>query len=150
MEKLKKEKKSIIAICYDFDKTLTPVDMQAQGFIQKVYDGEPKQFWEESNNFAIKNEMDQNSAYMYKMKIESSGRELFTKQKLNEYGSNICFYPGLDDWFNRVNSYAMNKDIIVEHYVISSGLYEIIEGTKLFKSNVFKKVYASKFMYDEK
>ena len=62
-----KEDKPVIAICYDFDKTLSPTDMQAQGFIQSVgYDIEP--FWDESNALAENNDMDQNLAYMYIMK----------------------------------------------------------------------------------
>ena len=66
----------VLAMCYDFDKTLTPDDMQAQGFIQSVgYDEEQiKQFWQESNQLAKKNDMDNNLAYMYKMIQEAVGR----------------------------------------------------------------------------
>lgn len=47
-----KEDKPVLAICYDFDKTLSPDDMQAQGYIQSVgYD--VQQFWKESNEMAV-------------------------------------------------------------------------------------------------
>lgn len=76
-----KEKKPVLAICYDFDKTLSPDDMQAQGYIQSVgYD--VKSFWEESNSLAEHNDMDGNLAYMYKMIEESEGNFVFNKQKL--------------------------------------------------------------------
>ena len=46
-----KESKPVVAICYDFDKTLSPDDMQAQGYIQSVGD-EVESFWKESNGLA--------------------------------------------------------------------------------------------------
>ena len=65
-ERKHKEELPVIAICYDFDKTLTPDDMQAQGFIQSVGYDVPE-FWKESNGLAENNDMDQNLAYMFKM-----------------------------------------------------------------------------------
>ena len=53
-----KESKPVVAICYDFDKTLSPDDMQAQGYIQSVGD-EVESFWKESNGLAEENDMDQ-------------------------------------------------------------------------------------------
>lgn len=145
----KKEEKPIIAICYDFDKTLSPTDMQAQGYIQSVgYDiGE---FWHRSNTLASENEMDQNLSYMYVMKQESEGKVLFTKETLMEYGSKVQLFPGVEDWFNRICQYGDKKGVIVEHYIISSGLKEMIEGTSVAKEGAFKKIYASSFYYNEK
>ena len=75
-----KESKPVVAICYDFDKTLSPDDMQAQGYIQSVgYNVD--EFWEESNTRAATNEMDQNLAYMFTMKEKSEGKVLFTKEQ---------------------------------------------------------------------
>ena len=72
-----KESKPVVAICYDFDKTLSPDDMQAQGYIQSVgYNVD--EFWKESNARAATNEMDQNLAYMYMMRDKSRGKVLFT------------------------------------------------------------------------
>lgn len=145
----KKEEKPIIAICYDFDKTLSPTDMQAQGYIQSVgYDiGE---FWHRSNTLASENEMDQNLSYMYVMKQESEGKVLFTKETLMEYGSKVQLFPGVEDWFNRICQYGDKKGVIVEHYIISSGLKEMIEGTSVAKEGALKKIYASSFYYNEK
>ena len=79
-ERKTKEEKPVVAICYDFDKTLTPADMQAQGFIQSVK-CDVNAFWEDSNGLAEKNDMDQNLAYMFTMKDKSDGKVLFTKSK---------------------------------------------------------------------
>lgn len=141
-----KEDKPVIAICYDFDKTLSPDDMQAQGYIQSL-DCEIADFWEETNQLAVANEMDQNLAYMYLMAKKSRGKLLFTKETLLEYGAKVTLFPGVDSWFERINKYGSEKEVLVEHYIISSGLKEMIEGTKV--AMYFKKIYASSFYFDD-
>lgn len=147
MESLKNS--TILAICYDFDKTLSPDDMQAQGFIQKVYDKPVREFWEESNKYAKENNMDTNLAYMLKMMETAHGKELFTKEKLAEYGGKVELFPGVETWFKRINEYGEQKNVKVEHYIISSGLKEMIEGTSIAKEGYFKKIYACAFCFDQ-
>lgn len=148
-ERKYKEKMPVLAICYDFDKTLSPDDMQAQGYIQSVgFDVE--NFWEESNRLAETNGMDQNLAYMYKMVREAEGNLIFNEKTLQEYGSKVELFPGVETWFERIRKYGEQKGVIVEHYVISSGLKEMIEGTKLAKEGAFEKIYASSFYYNDR
>lgn len=142
-----KEKEIILAICYDFDKTLSPTDMQAQGFIQSLGQ-EVEKFWNESNKLANDNEMDQNLAWMYMMTKDSIGIHIINKKTLMQYGSKVELFPGVDTWFKRINKYGQKKNIKVEHYIISSGLKEMIEGTKV--AQYFKKIYASSFYFDDK
>ncbi len=147
-ERRTKEEKPVLAICYDFDKTLSPDDMQAQGYIQSVgYD--VADFWKESNELAEDNDMDTNLAYMYKMIEKAQGRMVVTRQKLAEYGSKVGLFPGVRHWFERIRQYGQEHGVIVEHYIISSGLKEMIEGTDVYKSGAFDHVYASSFYYDE-
>lgn len=143
-----KEDKPVLAICYDFDKTLSPDDMQAQGYIQAVYNGDVQTFWDESNALAKENEMDTNLAYMYKMVQEAHGRIVFTRKTLEEYGAKVALFPGVEEWFERIRKYGENNGVIVEHYIISSGLKEMIEGTSIAKAGAFEKIYASSFMFD--
>ncbi len=144
-----KEKLPVLAICYDFDKTLTPNDMQAQGYIQSVgYD--VNEFWEESNKFAEENDMDSNLAYMHKMVEEAEGKIIFNKETLADYGSKISLFSGVEEWFGRIREYGAKAGVIVEHYIISSGLKEMIEGTLIAKAGVFEKIYASSFCYNKK
>lgn len=149
----KREKKTdrpVIALCYDFDKTLSPDDMQAQGYIQTV---QPEgsdvigDFWKESNSRAAANNMDKNLAYMYTMKKKARGQIVFTKEKLADYGSKVALFEGVKDWFKRIRDYGAERDIIIEHYIISSGLKEMIEGTSIAKE--FKELYATSFYFDE-
>ncbi len=136
----------VVAICYDFDKTLSPDDMQAQGYIQSVGYDIPD-FWKETQELAQSNDMDQNLAYMYKMIEKAHGKLLFTKETLQKYGSEVQLFPGVEGWFERIREYGKQNGVIVEHYIISSGLKEMIEGTAV--ADAFEKIYASSFYYDK-
>lgn len=92
--------------------------------------------------------MDQNLAYMFTMKKEAHGNFVFNKMKLKEYGSKVKLFPGVETWFKRIREYGNSQNVIVEHYIISSGLKEMIEGTIV--ADEFEKIYASFFYYDEK
>lgn len=144
-----KENKPVLAICYDFDKTLSPDDMQAQGYIQSVYNEGVESFWKESNSLAEDNDMDTNLAYMFKMVQTARGKFFVTRQKLENYGSEVELFPGVGEWFERIRQYGVDKGVIVEHYIISSGLKEMIEGTSVAKAGAFEKIYASSFLYDD-
>lgn len=144
----RKEKNPVLAICYDFDKTLSPKDMQAQGFIQSIkYD--IKEFWTKSNGMASDNDMDQNLAYMYLMVTEAKGENKVTKENLEKYGADVVLFRGVKEWFNRIRDYGEKHGVIVEHYIISSGIKEMIEGTEIAKKGFLEKIYASSFYFDE-
>ena len=148
-DRKRKEDRPVLAICYDFDKTLSPDDMQAQGYIQSVgYD--VQKFWDESNDLAKANDMDNNLAYMWKMVQESEGRMVFNKEKLAEYGARVKLFDGVEDWFERIRAYGKTRNVIGEHYIISSGLKEMIEGTKMARAGAFEKIYASSFYFNDR
>ena len=142
-----KENMPVLAICYDFDKTLSPDDMQAQGYIQSI-GRDVKEFWTESNKLAEDNEMDQNLAWMYKMVKMAEGLVHVKKEVFEKYGESVTLFPGVSTWFKRICEYGTSQGVIVEHYIISSGLKEMIEGTSVAKEGAFKKIYASSFYYD--
>ena len=147
-ERKNKETMPVLAICYDFDKTLSPDDMQAQGYIQEVgYN--VKDFWKESNELAENNDMDQNLAYMYKMVEKAHGKFVFNRSALEDYGSRVSLFPGVEEWFERIKKYGKEHGVIVEHYIISCGLKEMIDGTSVAKNGAFEKIYASSFYYDK-
>ena len=139
--------KPIIAILYDFDKTLCTQDMQNYGFIPSLGLA-PADFWRLANSFGWREKMDGILAYMYTMIQESRKRGVpFTRERLRHQGRSITFFPGVTDWFERLNRFGERQGAQVEHYVISSGLREIIEGSAIAKE--FKEIYASEFYYDE-
>jgi 2-hydroxy-3-keto-5-methylthiopentenyl-1-phosphate phosphatase len=141
------EKLPIVAFLYDFDKTLCTTDMQNYAFIPSL-GMTPAEFWPVANGFGSANRMDGILAYMYTMIRESEKRNMpLTREKLINMGRDIVLYPGVEDWFRRINAFGAEQGVQVEHYVISSGLKEIIEGSSI--SDAFKEIYASEFYYDE-
>lgn len=137
-----------MAICYDFDGTLSPGNMQEYGFVRQL-GMTADEFWKRSNALAKQVGADNILAYMSQMRVEAAARGLpFQKKKFREYGREIPLFPGLDSWFKRINAYGHKKGLSVEHYIISSGLKEILEGTPIAKS--FKAIFASSFIYNKK
>ena len=138
--------KTIVALLYDFDKTLCTQDMQNYTFIPSL-GMEPGSFWQEANVFGQREEMDGILAYMYMMLEKSRALNVsLTRDFLRRCGRNIDFFPGVTDWFDRVNAHGRTLGVQVEHYVISSGLREIIEGSAI--ADAFTKIYASEFYYN--
>ena len=137
----------IVALIYDFDKTLSPKDMQEYGFLPDL-GIEPDAFWADCRRFAVRNRTDGVLAYMYMMRAasERAGRPL-TREMLEKLGSTVEFYPGVERWFDRVNGIGAEAGVQVEHYIISSGLKEIIGGSRI--AGAFKEVFAASYVYDE-
>ena len=139
--------KPVIAMMYDFDKTLCTKDMQEYGFIPNL-GLKPEQFWSEAGSLAKDHKMDRVLSYMYLMIRKSHDHHSsIRRDTFVSLGSSIEFYPGVIDWFSRINRYGREIGADVEHYIISSGLKEIIEGCQIYKE--FKEVYACEFYYDE-
>lgn len=141
------KKKPIMAIMYDFDKTLSTTDMQNYGFIPDL-DMKPEEFWGATGEFSKKTGVERILSYMYMMiKLSKEKGLKLTRKYLNSLGEKIVYYKGVEDWFKRINKYGKKNGIVVEHYLISSGTKEIVEGCKIAKE--FKKLYGCEFYYDE-
>ena len=140
-------KKTIVAIMYDFDKTLCTKNMQEYSFIPNMGLSE-KKFWAASDELSKTEQMDGILAYMWQMIIESKKNlKSIHRKDFVELGKSLEFYDGVPEWFDRINAYGRENGVQVEHYVISSGLKEIIEGSSIYKK--FKEVYACEYLYDE-
>lgn len=134
----------IVAICYDFDKTLSPQDMQNFGLIPKL-NCDVAEFWNKSNEYAEKEGMDKILAYM-KMILNKAGNDVrITEEDFKELGKDIQLFPGVESWFDRINAIGERLGLNIEHYIISAGLKEIIEGTPI--ADKFTEIYASSFAY---
>lgn len=135
-----------MAICYDFDGTLSPGNMQEYKFMQEI-DLTPKEFWEKVTNKSKKTGADNIAVYMQLMISESRAKNRsFTRKTFTDYGKSIELFKGLDTWFDRINQYGKEHGVKVNHYIISSGIKEMIEGTRI--GDKFTAIYASSFLYD--
>lgn len=137
----------IVAIMYDFDRTLCTKDMQDYSFIPSLGMTE-SEFWSFANDFGRKEHMDSILAYMYAMvKISKDKNIPLLRQNLVDMGKNVELFSGVEGWFDRISAFGAEQGVQVEHYVISSGMKEIIEGTSI--SKYFKSIFACEFLYDE-
>lgn len=139
-------KKPIMAIMYDFDKTLSTTDMQNYAFIPAL-GMTPDEFWGATGEFSKKTGCERILSYMWMMIKLSKEKGIQCTQKwLNSLGKEVLYYPGVETWFKRINEYGKSKGVRVEHYLVSSGTKEIIDGTSIAKE--FKKIYGCEFYYD--
>lgn len=139
--------KPIVAIMYDFDKTLAITDMQNFNFIPNMgYTVE--EFWNETSEFCDKEQIDKILGYMYMMihAAKKNGIKL-TRKFLNEQSKDIKYFRGVENWFNRIREYGRERGLIIEHYLITSGNKEIVEATSIAKE--FKAIFGCEYIYDE-
>lgn len=136
-----------MALCYDFDETLIVGNMQEYDCL-KTLGVDSAVFWKESNKLAKEKQMDKIASYMFLILERARIKNIkLTKKAFQNFGKSIVFHEGVTDWFNRINTYAAEKEINLKHYIISSGLKEMIEGT--FIAGQFQKIFASSFLYDD-
>ena len=136
----------IVALIYDFDKTLSPRDMQEYTILPGM-NIEPGDFWGSCADFTRENQMDGVLTYLYLLQRMARGNMRLTRDTLRELGKKVEFFPGVEDWFGRIREIGNRLDVDVEHYIISSGQAEIIEGSRI--GHEFKAVFAASFYYDE-
>lgn len=146
-ELLMDKQRPIVAFLYDFDKTLCTTDMEDYAFIPSL-GMTPREFWSLANGFGHANRMDGILAYMYTMIQECAAQNIkLDRAFLNHCGESIQLFPGVREWFARINAFGESLGVQVEHYVISSGLREIIEGSGIAQE--FREIYACEFYYNE-
>ncbi len=135
-----------IAIAYDFDGTLAPGNMQEHTFLPSLKIP-AAEFWAHANQIAKENDMDEILAYMQLSLDEARRRDLpIRRSDFEQYGSGITFFKGVESWFDRINAFARERGIELEHHIISSGLREFISGTPIARH--FTNIYASGYRYD--
>lgn len=136
-----------IALIYDFDGTLSTTDMQDYGLIPE-FGMKPKDFWPVANQWSVDNGADQVTGSMYY--FVKTARELgirLTRENFKNAGKNIIYFDGVESWFDRINKYGKYLDLKIEHYIISAGYEEILEGCKIYKH--FKNVFGCRYAYGE-
>lgn len=139
--------KPVLALMYDFDKTLCTKDMQEYSFIPDLKMA-AKDFWSKSSGLAKEKKMDNILAYMYVMLEQAHSAKIsIHRNDFVKLGKDLKFYPGVEGWFDRINRIGTDVGVKIRHYIISSGLVEIIEGSAIYKH--FNGVFACEFLYDE-
>lgn len=137
-----------IALVYDFDGTLSNGNMQDYSLIPEVFGMSPKDFWSTANKWGDENQADQITSSMYHVVRVSKEKNIpLTKEVFFNAGKNITYFSGVEKWFNHINEYGDSLNLEIEHYIISAGYEEIIEGCSIRK--YFKDIFACAYAYDE-
>lgn len=139
-------KKPIIALIYDFDGTLSPGNMQEFGFIQAV-GKTADEFWRMSDQIAIGQDASNVLSYMKLMYDEAKRNGIkLRREDFRAFGKKVEFFEGVREWFSLIDEYGAKHGVTIEHYINSSGLKEIIEGTDI--AGAFRHIFAGTFIYD--
>jgi len=135
-----------VALIYDFDGTLSPKNMQEFGFIQAIGRG-VDEFWAKSATMSKENDASGILCYMYNMlQAAQSNNISLRRESFQRFGSLVELYPGVKEWFAMINEYGKSQGLNVQHYINSSGLKEMIEGTSI--AHEFENIYACSFLYN--
>ena len=136
----------IVALIYDFDGTLSPGNMQEFGFIQAI-GKKPQEFWQESDDIAIDQDASNILSYMKLMFDEARKADIkLRREDFKKFGESVELFEGVKEWFGLINEYGKSKGVKIEHYINSSGLAEMIEGTSI--AHEFKRIFACSFIYN--
>ena len=137
----------IVALIYDFDGTLSPGNMQEFGFIQAI-GKKPQEFWQESDDIAADQDASNILSYMKLMFDEARKANIkLRREDFKKFGASVELFNGVREWFGLINEYGKSKGVKIEHYIYSSGLAEMIEGTEIAKE--FKRIFACSFLYNK-
>lgn len=134
------------ALVYDFDGTLAPGSMQEHSFMPAMGVA-PSEFWSEVKQITKDHNVDEILVYMWRMLAVAAEQGVsVTRHMLKQHGANLPLFEGVDTWFGRMNDYGAERGLNVEHYIVSSGIYEIIRGCSVYEHCTY--VFASKFIYE--
>lgn len=136
------------ALVYDFDGTLAPGNIQEHDLLPNYLDISPQEFWKRANGEEKRRNAD--GILIYMRAILERARELgkpISEEVLKDLGRGTPFFAGVEAWFERVNAYAATMGLALEHYIISSGNEELIEGTKIARH--FKRIFACRYLYED-
>ena len=137
-----------IALLYDFDYTLAHGYMQQFGLMQDLGFNNISEYFSECEKVAGDKDMDMCLSMLCGI-VELAKRKgkTVTREYLRSFGKDVEYYKGVTEWFENINKIGKEYNVEIEHYVISSGVKEIIEGATI--SKYFKRIYANFFAYKD-
>lgn len=138
-----------IALVYDFDGTLSPQPMQEYTVLPKIGIA-PAEFWAIVNREARETESDPMLVYMrHILEALERVRVDVKREDFAAMARAIEYFPGVATWFGRINAYVRKRSrgqVKVQHYLISAGQKEILDGASIRRH--FKRIYASEYHFN--
>lgn len=135
-----------VGLVYDFDGTLAPGNMQEHSFLP-AFGVDPTEFWTDVRERTQRHNADEILVYMWRMlELSRANGVQVRRDDLKAHGAGLSYFPGVESWFDRIGHFGAEQGLDIEHYIISSGIYEIIRGCSIFPK--FDYVFASKFIFE--
>ncbi len=135
------------ALIYDFDGTLARGNVQEHSFLPEMGISK-EEFWGDVGRLAREHDSDVTLTYLWHMlEVARSNGTPITRVDLEEHGRQTPLFDGLDEWFDDIKGFGEERGLQIEHYIISSGNLEMIQGSPI--ASQFEEIYASKFIYDD-
>jgi hypothetical protein len=135
------------AIVYDFDGTLARGNLPEHGLFAHLGITDHGKFWADNKERAKKHDSDEILSYMKAILDQARLHNVaLTRALLKEKAGAIPLFKGVESWFERINAFAEEDGFALEHYIISSGLLELLESSPIYHH--FKKVFASSYEYE--
>lgn len=138
------------ALIYDFDGTLAEGNCAEHGLLPSLEITNAKVFWDRVKEETKNRDADEILTYLGCLALQArmvKKREELTPAKLQLHGATIPLFPGVSGWFDRINRYAKEQNVQLQHYVVSSGITEMILGTPIAEH--FTHIFGCKFHYDK-
>ena len=121
-----------VALVYDFDGTLAPRNLPEHSFLPSVGVTDVEGFWEACRREAERHDSDQVLTYMRMLLTAAERAETaVTRDLLRRHGALTPLFAGVEAWFDDINAYGRSVGVEIEHFVVSSGLLEMIEGLSI-------------------
>ncbi|TDT37712.1 haloacid dehalogenase-like hydrolase [Halospina denitrificans] len=138
------------ALVYDFDGTLAKGNCAEHGLMPTLGLSDTSKFWSEVHRKNQERDGDEILTYLGELALrawEVEKRSELTPERLQAHGKSIPLFPGVENWFDAINRFAREQGIALSHYIVSSGLEEMIRGTSVAEH--FRKIFGCRYHYDE-
>ena len=138
-----------IAMVYDFDGTLSPQPMQEYTVLPKL-GIKPRNFWKQVEKESAETVSEKMLVYMRLLLEEAHARKInIGRRDFQAMGKDIPYFPGVEGWFKRINAHVKKRgsgQINIQHYIVSAGMKEILEGISIRR--YFQQIYASEYHFN--
>jgi haloacid dehalogenase-like hydrolase len=138
------------ALIYDFDGTLAEGNCAEHGLLPTLGITNAEEFWARVTEETKTRDADGILTYLGSLALQArvvKKREELTPDRLKFHGTTIPLFPGVLGWFDRINQYAKELNVELQHYIVSSGIEEMILGTSIAKH--FTHIFGCKYHYDK-
>lgn len=137
------------ALVYDFDGTLSEGNCAEHGLMQAIGIKDSAAFWKHVHDRAVERDGDEILTYLGELALQSHTagcQHELSPFRLAQHGQTIPLFPGVADWFETINDFANSQGLTVEHFIVSSGLEDMIRGTSIAPH--FRNIFGCRYHYD--